>query len=215
MDQLLSSLPPLAVYLVVALGVGVESLGIPVPGEIVLVTAALLSSHHELSISPHVIVIAGVTGAVVGDSIGYLIGDKFGDRVFAWLGDRFPKHVNDDVLAYARHVFHTYGMGAVFVGRFIALLRIFAGPLSGSMGLHYPRFLLANVAGAICWVGATTYGVYALGTAAETYLKDFSYVGLALAVLIGILVATVLRRSMNARVAAYARERAASPDQAD
>lgn len=207
MDDLLTSLPPLAIYVVVALGVGIESLGIPVPGEIVLVAAALLSSRDELSISPHVIVLAGVTGAVVGDSIGYLVGDKFGDRVFTWLGRRFPKHVNDDVLAYARHVFHKYGMGAVFLGRFIALLRIFAGPLSGSMGLHYPRFLIANVAGAICWVSATTYGVYALGTVAETYLKDFSYVGLAVAVVIGVLATTVLRRSMDSRVKTYARER--------
>ena len=151
----------------------------------------------------------GPIGAVVGDSIGYGIGRLYGERMFAVLGRRFPDHVNDDVLAYARHVFSRYGMVAVFFGRFVALLRIFAGPLSGSLHMHYPRFLTANVAGAIAWAAGTTYLVYYLGTAAESWLKGFSFVGLAVAITFGLAVSTVLRHRLQHNVEAYAARRRA------
>ena len=66
-DAFLIAIPPLVVYLTVGLVVGVESLGVPLPGEIVLVSAALLSSRHELAVSPLWIAIAATTGAIVGD----------------------------------------------------------------------------------------------------------------------------------------------------
>ncbi|MDE9367132.1 DedA family protein [Luteipulveratus sp. YIM 133132] len=206
-DHWLLTIPPVAVYLLAGAVVGLESLGIPLPGEIVLVAAAVLSSRHELAVSPHGVAIAGVLGAVIGDSIGYVVGRRYGDRLFGVLGRRFPDHVNDDVLAYARHVFSRYGMAAVFFGRFVALLRIFAGPLSGSMRMHYPRFLLANVTGAIAWAAGTTYLVYYLGTAAESWLKGFSFVGLGIALAFGITLSTLLRRHLQDNVRAYAEQR--------
>ncbi|MGO9253114.1 MAG: DedA family protein, partial [Mycobacterium sp.] len=75
-EALLHSVPPLAVYLVVCGVVGVESLGVPLPGEIVLVTAALMSSQHDLAVNPIGVGVAAVVGAVVGDSIGYTIGRR-------------------------------------------------------------------------------------------------------------------------------------------
>ncbi|TWE11922.1 DedA family protein [Rudaeicoccus suwonensis] len=209
MDHWLTTIPPFAVYLLAGLVVGVESLGIPVPGEIVLVAAAVMSAKHELSISPHGIAIAAVLGAVIGDTIGYTVGRRYGEKLFEFLGRRFPKHVNDDVIAYAEHVFARYGIFAVFFGRFVALLRIFAGPLSGSLKMHYPRFLAANLAGAICWAGGTTYLVYYLGRAAETYLSRFSYVALAVAVVAGLVASTMLRRRMEQNVQRYADQRRA------
>lgn len=212
MDHWLTTIPPMAVYLLAGLAVGIESLGVPIPGETILVAAAIMSSRHELSISPHGIAIAAILGAVIGDSIGYSIGRRFGDRLFAFLERRFPHHFNKDLIDYAEHVFQRWGMAAVFVGRFIALLRIFAGPLSGSLKMHYPRFLIANATGAICWAGGTTYLVYYVGTAAESYLKNFSYVALGLAVVIGVLGSTLLRRKLERNVAAFAAQRdAATP----
>jgi len=203
----LTTIPPIAVYLLVGLVVGVESLGIPLPGEIVLVGASILSSRHELAVSPLAVALAGVLGAAVGDSIGFAIGRRYGNGLFDWLGKRFPKSVNPDLIGYAEHVFARYGILAVFGGRFIALLRIFAGPLAGSLRLAYPKFLVANISGAIAWVGGTTYLVYFLGTAAESALSKFSYIALAVAVVLAVLASTLLRRRLETRVKAFAEQR--------
>lgn len=208
----LLGVPPMVVYLLVGAVVGLESLGIPLPGEVVLVAAALMSSHSGSDIGPLGIAIAAVLGASIGDSIGYGVGHRYGDRLFQRLGRRFPDHFNEDTIDYAAHLFKRYGMAAVFVGRFIALLRIFAGPLSGSLRMHYPRFLVANVAGAITWGAGTTYAVYYLGRAAETYLQRFSYVALAVAVLIGVVFSTVLRKRLERNIAEFARERRENRD---
>lgn len=207
MTHWLTTIPPIAVYLLVGLVVGVESLGIPLPGEIVLVGASILSSRHELAVSPLAVALAGVLGAAVGDSIGFAIGRRYGNGLFDWLGKRFPKSVNPDLIGYAEHVFARYGILAVFGGRFIALLRIFAGPLAGSLRLAYPKFLVANISGAIAWVGGTTYLVYFLGTAAESALSKFSYIALAVAVVLAVLASTLLRRRLETRVKAFAEQR--------
>lgn len=206
-EHLLLGVPALLVYVLVALVVGVESLGIPLPGEVMLVAAAILSAHAGSELSPHYVALAVVLGASIGDSIGYGIGRRYGDRMFRKLSTKFPKHINDDVIAYAEHVFKKYGTAAVFVGRFIALLRIFAGPLSGMLKMHYPRFLAANVAGAIAWGAGTTYAVYYLGRAAETYLQRFSYIGLIVAVVAGVAFSTVLRKRLERNVEAFAQQR--------
>lgn len=212
MEHWLSTIPPLVVILLVGLVVLVESVGVPFPGEIVLVAAALAASQHTLDVGPFEIALAATLGAAVGDSIGYGLGHRYGDRLFDWLSRRFPKHVNPDVLAYAEHVFHRYGLFAVFFGRFVALLRIFAGPLSGSLRMHYTRFLPANVLGAICWAGGTAYLVYYLGAVAETYLKNFSYIGLGVAIVFAAAASTLLRRQLERNIAAYAQQRRAATE---
>lgn len=200
-DALLHTMPPLTVYLIVGAVVGVESLGVPLPGEIVLVTAALLSSRHELAVNPMGVGAAGVIGAVVGDTIGYTIGRLLGLPLFDWLGQRFPKHFGPGHVALAERIFLRWGSFAVFFGRFIALLRIFAGPLAGALKMRYPRFLWANVSGAICWAGGTTALIYYAGLAAERWLERFSWIALVVAVVGGIS-ATVLLRKRTSRMIA-------------
>lgn len=192
-EALLQSVPPLAVYLVVCGVVGVESLGVPLPGEIVLVTAALMSSQHDLAVNPVGVGVAAVLGAVVGDSIGYTIGRRFGMPLFDRLGRRFPKHFGPGHVALAENLFDKWGARAVFFGRFIALLRIFAGPLAGALRMRYPRFLTANVSGAVCWAGGTTAVVYFAGMAAERWLERFSWVALVVAIVFGLIAAFALR----------------------
>jgi membrane protein DedA with SNARE-associated domain len=198
-ESLLQSIPPLLVYLVVAGVIGIESLGIPLPGEIILVSAALMSSHHTLDISPIAVGVAATLGAVIGDTIGYAIGRRFGMSLFERMARRFPKHFGTGHVALAKQLFTRWGSWAVFFGRFVALLRILAGPLAGALRMPYPKFLAANALGGLCWAGGTTAVVYFAGLAAERWLSRFSWVALIVAVLVGIGL-TFLLRERTARL---------------
>jgi membrane protein DedA with SNARE-associated domain len=193
-DHLLQAIPPLAVYLVVGLMLLTESLGIPVPGEIMLVSAALLGAQHKLGVSPAWIAACGSAGAIAGDSIGFVVGRRFGGRLFAWLGWRFPRHFGPGHVAFAERVFIRHGMWAVFFGRFVAVLRIFAGPLAGSLRMPYGKFLVANACGGIAWATGITYLIWFLGVAAEQWLSWLSWVGLGAAMAVGLTISVLLRR---------------------
>jgi len=219
-SHLLQSIPPEAVYLIVGLMIMVESLGIPVPGEIALVTAAVLATQHKMALSPAWIAASASAGAIAGDSMGYLIGHRAGSPLFDWLGRKFPRHFGPGHVALAERVFTRHGVWAVFFGRFIALLRIFAGPLAGSLRMPYPRFLVANATGGIVWATGITYLIWFLGVAAEKWMSRLSWLGLVAAVLVGLGITllvrrktTTLAREAEARADAEARPEAeAQPD---
>ena len=203
-DALLISVPPLLVYVLVALVVGLESMGIPLPGEVILVSAALLASRPDLDISPIWVAAAASAGAIVGDSIGYLAGRRWGDKMFDILGRRFPKHAGPVHLSYTKHLFARHGVWAVFFGRFVALLRIFAGPVAGALRMPYPRFLAANAVGGLFWACGTTTAVYTLGSGADRWLTGASWIGLTVALGVAIAVSTVFRRRLADAVARHA-----------
>jgi membrane protein DedA with SNARE-associated domain len=212
-DALLQSIPPLTVYVVVGVVVGIESLGIPLPGEVVLVSAALLSSRHELAVNPVGVGTAAVIGAVIGDSTGYAIGRRLGLPLFDRLGRRFPNHFGPAHVKLAERLFERWGARAVFLGRFVALLRIFAGPLAGALKMRYARFLVANVSGAVCWAGGTTALVYYAGMAAERWLTRFSWIALVFAVVCGVTAAVLLRERTSRAIAEIEAEDSREPDQ--
>ncbi|MFE0651448.1 DedA family protein [Streptomyces sp. NPDC059534] len=206
-QEWLETIPAVAIYALVGLVIGLESLGIPLPGEIVLVSSALLASQHG-EINPYILGACATAGAIIGDSIGYAIGRKGGRPLLARLGRRFPKHFSEANIGLAENSFQKWGMWAVFFGRFIALLRIFAGPLAGVLHMPYWKFLIANVLGGILWAGGTTAVIYSVGVVAEAWLKRFSWLGLVLAVLIGIASMLVVRNRAKKAAAA----RAAAPE---
>ncbi|MEU7515731.1 MULTISPECIES: DedA family protein [unclassified Streptomyces] len=208
-QEWLETIPAVAIYALVGVVIGLESLGIPLPGEIVLVSSALLASQHG-DINPYVLGACATAGAIIGDSIGYAIGRKGGRPLLAWLGKKFPKHFSEANVALAERSFQKWGMWAVFFGRFIALLRIFAGPLAGVLHMPYWKFLIANVFGGILWAGGTTAVIYSVGIVAEAWLKRFSWLGLVLAVLIG--VASMLIIKNRAKKAAAERPEATDPE---
>jgi membrane protein DedA with SNARE-associated domain len=199
-SHLLQSIPPEVVYLIVGLMIMVESLGIPVPGEIALVAAAVLATQHKAGLSPGWIAACSSAGAIIGDSIGFLIGLRFGSTVFGRLGRRFPRHFGPGHVALAERVFTRHGVWAVFFGRFIALLRIFAGPLAGSLRMPYFRFLAANVCGGILWATGITFLIWFLGAAAEKWMSRASWIALVAATLVGLLVTLLIRRKIRALV---------------
>jgi membrane protein DedA with SNARE-associated domain len=200
-ESLLQTIPPWAVYLVVGVVIGLESLGIPLPGEIALVAAALLASRHTLDISPLGVGAAATIGAIIGDTIGYSIGRRYGMGLFERLGNRFPKHFGPGHVALAKQIFTRWGVWAVFFGRFIALLRIFAGPLAGALKMPYRQFLAANASGAVVWAGGTTAVVYYLGLAAEKWLSRFSWIALVLAIVVGVVFTLVMKERTGRAIA--------------
>jgi len=193
-DNWLTTLPPLLIFVVVGAIIMVESMGIPLPGEITLISAALLAASPGSPVSIWGVAIGAAVGAIVGDSIGYYIGHRGGRPLLERLGRRFPRHFGPTQIARAERLFARWGVWAVFVGRFIALLRILAGPLAGALRVPYRKFLVANAAGGICWSFATAFAVYFAGSAAERYVKDSSWILLAAAAVAGLATTVYLRR---------------------
>src|SRR5207244_7094487 len=114
-------------------------------------------TQHKMALSPAWIAASASAGAIAGDSMGYLIGHRAGSPLFDWLGRKFPRHFGPGHVALAEGVFTRHGVWAVFFGRFIALLRIFAGPLAGSLRMPYPRFLGAHATGGVGWASGITH----------------------------------------------------------
>jgi membrane protein DedA with SNARE-associated domain len=191
-DEWLGHLPVLVIYLIVGAIILLESMGVPLPGEITLVSASLLAATGVTSVWG--VAVAASLGAIVGDSIGYAIGRRGGRALLERFGRRFPKHFGPPHLARAERIFDKWGVWAVFFGRFVALLRILAGPLAGALRVPYRKFLVANAAGGIAWSFGTAFAVYYAGRAAEKYLRGFSWIALVVAVLFGIATTLYLRR---------------------
>ena len=158
----------------IATVVGLESMGIPMPGETTLIAASYLAATGHFSLP--LVISSAALGAVVGDSIGYAIGRKGGRRSL----NRHGKYVRitPEKLAIADRYFVRHGAKTVFLGRFLPLLRILAGPLAGTAKMPYRRFLAANVAGALTW--ATTMGTLAFffGRPVATFLSSLGVWGL-------------------------------------
>jgi membrane protein DedA with SNARE-associated domain len=202
----LATLPAIAIYAVVGLVIGLESMGVPLPGEFALVGASLLAVSGVTS--PWFVGLAASVGAIVGDSIGYAVGRRGGRALLERFGRRFPRHFGPPHLDRAEQVFRKYGVWAVFFGRFVALLRILAGPLAGALHVPYRRFLVANAAGGLVWSYGTTFAIYYAGQAAERFLKQFSWIALAVALAAGVTTTMILkRRTTRAHVTAESGEK--------
>lgn len=182
-------------YLAVALAVGVESLGVPLPGETTLIAAALYAgATHRLSLAGLAAVAAGA--AIVGDNVGYLIGRFGGYRLLRRYGHYV--RVDERKLKVGRYLFDRHGGKVVFVGRFVSVLRTYAAFLAGVNMMHWRRFLLYNAAGGIFWAGLVTAGAYLLGSAVHTVSSVITIVGGAVAVVVMVLVIVYMRRHLRA-----------------
>ncbi len=206
LEHALIGVHPLVVYLGIAGVVLLESMGIPLPGETVIMAAAVLSAANLVDASPLGIAIAGSIGAIAGDSAAYWLVRRHGDRLLHFLHRHFPRHVEAVGLAWAERLFARFGFWAVFLGRFVALLRMFAGPISGLLRMRYPVFLAANALGGITWSFATTWVIYLLGLAAERWLKDAAWAGLLVVIAVGVVVTLVLRRRQGRVLDSFAAE---------
>jgi len=172
--------------------VALESAGVPLPGETILVAAALLAATtHQIDIT--VVVIAAAAGAIVGDGIGYTVGRRFGMPLLRRYG-RYIR-LDENRLLIGRYLFFRYGNAVVFFGRFIAVLRIFAALLAGANGLPAGRFFFFNISGGICWACLFGFGSYAIGTEIYKISGALSLISLGLFIAVGFALSIFIRRN--------------------
>jgi len=178
-------------YLAVLVIVGLESTGVPLPGETTLVAAALYAgATHNLNIVG--VVIAAAVGAILGDNLGYLIGHWGGYRLLIRYG-RYIR-LSEKRIKIARYLFLRYGGEVVFFGRFTAILRAYAAFLAGTTRMPWRRFLFFNAAGGIAWATIYGGGAYLLGRQIERLSVPFEIVFVAAAVIAIVVGALIIRR---------------------
>ncbi len=149
--------------------IGLESMGIPSPGETALVLAAVLASQGKLEI--WLVILIGVCSAILGDNIGYLLGRHFGRDVLVAPGPWHRRRIA--VVAAGDRFFSRHGPKAVFIARWIAFVRFAAAWLAGINGMRFRTFFVWNALGGITW--GITYGLvgYFVGTAAADVITRF------------------------------------------
>jgi membrane protein DedA with SNARE-associated domain len=157
----LIDIPPDVGYAVVFALIAVETMGIPVPGETALITAALLAHDGRLEIG--VLIVVAAAAAILGDNVGFAIGRKGGRPLFEMPG---PFHAQrTSALAAGEPFFAKHGPKAVFLGRWVAGLRIASAWLAGMNRMDWGRFLFWNALGGICWATSIGLGAYFVGHA--------------------------------------------------
>jgi len=170
--------------------------GIPVaPGEIAVVSGGIEASQHQLNLIAVMVVAA--TAAIVGDNIGYMIGRQGGRRVLVAPGP-FSRQRRRAV-QLGDPFFERHGSKAVFYGRWLPILRVFASWFAGATRMPWPKFAVWNAAGGILWAITIALLGYTLGATAKTVVNDIGAYGLILMAL-GITVAYVLHRRHQRRV---------------
>lgn len=151
-------------YTVIIIGIMLESMGLPLPGESLMIAAALYAATtHKLNI--FLLVPLAAVGAIAGDQVGYFAGRWIGYRVLARWGRKLG--ITDERLELGRYLFSRYGGAVVFLGRFVAILRTFAALLAGANRMPWHSFLMWNALGGIGWTSLYGFGAYLLGDIAK------------------------------------------------
>jgi len=190
-DALISLIPTYGPWIIFGI-VAFESAGVPLPGETILVGAALLAATTG-QINIIVVVLTAAAGAIIGDGMGYIVGRRFGLPFLR----RYGRHIrlNEDRLLIGRYLFFQYGNAVVFFGRFIAVLRMFAALLAGANCMPAGRFFFFNMIGGVCWACLFGFGAYAVGTEIYKVSGTLSVISLGLFIATGYALSIFIRRN--------------------
>ena len=171
-----------------------ESSGVPVPGETALITGGILASQGKMQIE--FVIGLAILGAIIGDNIGYLIGRKGGRWVLERPGPFLRQR--QEVLRVGEPFFERHGPKAVYFGRFLLGLRVWASWLAGATRMHWRSFVIWNALGGISWALLVGLFAYFLGHSASNAIETFGLFGLVAAV-IAVISFVVLHRRHRAR----------------
>jgi membrane protein DedA with SNARE-associated domain len=181
-------------YWAVAATLLLENAGLPVPGETILLLASFLAySEHRLGL-PWIILV-GVAAATAGDNLGFAIGHYGGRRLL----ERYREtlHIRPEVITRGEKLFARHGAATIFVARFIAGLRIIAGPLAGVLRMSWRKFLPFNFLGAVLWVGTIAGVGYLFGKHWAALLDWVEDANIVVAAVVAILAALFWWRRRN------------------
>ncbi len=172
--------------------IGLEAMGLPLPGESMIIGASIYAATTgKLDITG--VVAAAAAGAIMGDNAGYLIGRWAGMPLL----ERYGRHVglNEKRLTLGRWLFQKHGGKVVFIGRFIAILRTFVALLAGANRMEWKTFLLWNAVGGVAWSALYGVGAYLAGNAMRQLQGTIGLAIAAAAVVVAIGAIVVLRRN--------------------
>lgn len=177
-------------YAALGMLIGLESMGLPLPGEAALLTSGALAHQGRLSIT--LVVVIAATAAIVGDNLGYLLGARGGRRLLERDG-RFATHRRRFLVAGERF-YDRHGPKAVFLARWVVGARVTAAWLAGVNHMPWRQFLVYNALGGVLW--AVTIGMvgYGLGAAGAKIVQTAGIAALAVLVLAGAAFIVVRRR---------------------
>src|SRR5579871_461483 len=183
-------------YFAVMAMIGLEGLGLPLPGETVLIAASTYAAaRHGLNIWG--IVAAAIAGAIIGSVIAFWLGRKFGSVLLS----RYGRYVGITTrrIKLSEYLFWRHGGKIIFISRFVALLRSLAGLLAGANRMEWRSFLLFNTLGAIVWAGFYGFGTFLFATEVKRLAAPVS-IGLGIAAGIGIVAALVWAKRHEAEL---------------
>lgn len=182
-------------YPVIVLAMLLENMGMPVPGETVTLIGGYAAGNGQLN--GLLVMAAAAGGAIVGDNIGYWIGRRAGWPLIVRIGRLL--RLTPERLEPLRQSFTAQAGRAVLLGRFVAVLRVLAGPLAGAVGMPWPRFLLCNTLGAVLWAGTMVSLAWLGGRWLPLERLLQSVVNLGIAALVLVVLTLVLPRLLDQR----------------
>ena len=185
-----------------------ESMGVPLPGESLLIATALYAAATGEITIEHVVA-ASALGAVLGDNAGYLIGRRIGPPVLERYGPRIGLTLDRQQLG--RFLFLRHGGKVVFFGRFVAFLRTLAAVLAGASHMPWWRFLIWNAAGGVFWTCLYGFGAYLLGDQVHRLVGPFG-VALGIVALVVVVLSVRFVHRHEARLIGDARKAMAAHD---
>jgi membrane protein DedA with SNARE-associated domain len=144
--------------------IGLESIGLPFPGESVLILASIFAgTKHDLNI--FAVVVTAATSAIVGQMVGYVIGREFGYYLLLRYGPYV--RITQSRIKLGEYLFLRHGGKILIIARFVPVLRSIAGILAGANRMPWRQFMLANVVGAFAWAAFFGFAAYMLGRQIE------------------------------------------------
>lgn len=154
--------------------------GVILPGEIGVILGGVLANQHKLPLAA--VLVAGILGAIIGDSIGYWVGKRYGETILSKIPNRIlkPEHIKR-----SEESVRQFGGKAVFIGRFTAALRALVPGMAGMSHIRYGRFLAWNVLGGALWATAFVILGYLAGSQYKQIEHYANYIGIGLLVAIG------------------------------